>query len=565
METWYALITSTSIPVVALAAAFYAGWNAYRDRQRLDAERREHEQLALQAAQERARLDAEVARERERLDAEIAQERAKRDAELKRERLLRQQAEQATIVAQGGSLSLDRAKQLQEERDAQDFERNRHVEIVAERLELAGFPPLGDGGWTLQPGLNVLLGRNGYGKSLVLRALASLLTRSDRVLAEAGTSGRASLAMVVDGRADAIVFGEGNYRRSIGPVPVLAIPDTRFVNRSEELLRPPPDPFSELARQGARHLIEQQPYQGIVQGLLHGLCLDFIDNNRSFDLPVFKLLAEVFAGLTDESFRFASVERIDTLNFRLEVITEGNPHPVPIQAASQGTLSVLAVFGLVFRFLSQLAGPPQDPTQHRAIVMIDELDAHLHPHWQQRVAALLRRYFPNVQFILSAHSPLLVAGCLAGEVAVMRKAEGGFRIERQEHDFLGARAKDIYETVFEIEDGRDPAYLDYSERVASGVDHGPRIRELESILADGTLDDGQRLELDRLRADAAAMSRAQSIEAERAGADDEAVRLETELVRMQGDVHEKTIRIVALEAENKALRAGTGVGRADAA
>lgn len=49
-----------------------------------------------------------------------------------------------------------------------------------------------------------------------------------------------------------------------------------------------------------------------------------------------------------------------------------------------------------------------DPLEGEAVVMIDELDLHLHPAWQQRIAGDLLRAFPKVQFIVSTHSPYIV-------------------------------------------------------------------------------------------------------------------------------------------------------------
>ena len=56
-----------------------------------------------------------------------------------------------------------------------------------------------------------------------------------------------------------------------------------------------------------------------------------------------------------------------------------------------------------------LANPHlEDPLSAEAIVMIDEVDLHLHPSWQQRVMADLLRTFPQTQFILTTHSPFVV-------------------------------------------------------------------------------------------------------------------------------------------------------------
>ena len=55
------------------------------------------------------------------------------------------------------------------------------------------------------------------------------------------------------------------------------------------------------------------------------------------------------------------------------------------------------------------ANPHMDhPLETEAIVLIDEVDLHLHPTWQQRVISDLLRTFPNTQFVLTSHSPILV-------------------------------------------------------------------------------------------------------------------------------------------------------------
>jgi predicted ATP-binding protein involved in virulence len=46
------------------------------------------------------------------------------------------------------------------------------------------------------------------------------------------------------------------------------------------------------------------------------------------------------------------------------------------------------------------------------VVLIDEVDAHLHPTWQTRIGQWFTKYFPNIQFIVSTHSPLI---CRASE------------------------------------------------------------------------------------------------------------------------------------------------------
>lgn len=84
-----------------------------------------------------------------------------------------------------------------------------------------------------------------------------------------------------------------------------------------------------------------------------------------------------------------------------------------IEQLSDGYRMMLALVMDLARRMSQ-ANPPHfeddgktlsDPLQTPAIVLIDEVDLHLHPSWQQRVISDLQRAFPRTQFIISTHSP----------------------------------------------------------------------------------------------------------------------------------------------------------------
>lgn len=61
-----------------------------------------------------------------------------------------------------------------------------------------------------------------------------------------------------------------------------------------------------------------------------------------------------------------------------------------------------------------------DPLSEPGIVLIDELDLHLHPVWQRQVMSSLTAYFPHMQFIATAHSPLMVQAAATSNYAVLQ-------------------------------------------------------------------------------------------------------------------------------------------------
>lgn len=79
-------------------------------------------------------------------------------------------------------------------------------------------------------------------------------------------------------------------------------------------------------------------------------------------------------------------------------------------ALSDGYRSVLALGGdLIWRLLNAYP-ESENPIGEEGVVLIDELDIHLHPRWQAWIAQKLRSVFPNIQFIVATHSPLVAMG-----------------------------------------------------------------------------------------------------------------------------------------------------------
>ena len=98
---------------------------------------------------------------------------------------------------------------------------------------------------------------------------------------------------------------------------------------------------------------------------------------------------------------------------------------VPTLSLSDGYRSVMALAGdLVYRMIQAFPNY-EHPLRERGVVLIDELDIHLHPKWQREIPGLLRKTFPNIQFIVATHSPLIAAGADENAVAYRFEMEDG--------------------------------------------------------------------------------------------------------------------------------------------
>ena len=91
------------------------------------------------------------------------------------------------------------------------------------------------------------------------------------------------------------------------------------------------------------------------------------------------------------------------------MIVEKDGEELDINQLSQGEKSLLALVGDIARRLALLNPSLDNPLEGEGVVMIDEVDLHLHPKWQHNLIDKLVKTFPNVQFILTTHSPHVIS------------------------------------------------------------------------------------------------------------------------------------------------------------
>ena len=104
-------------------------------------------------------------------------------------------------------------------------------------------------------------------------------------------------------------------------------------------------------------------------------------------------------------------------------LNDANGVPVSLYDMSDGYRSVLSMTIDIIRFLIETYGTEkvfpntkQEIIGLPGVVLIDEVDAHLHPTWQTRIGQWFTKYFPNIQFIVTTHSPLVCRACENGSI-----------------------------------------------------------------------------------------------------------------------------------------------------
>ena len=131
---------------------------------------------------------------------------------------------------------------------------------------------------------------------------------------------------------------------------------------------------------------------------------DYENEMRSRANPQFcDIQLEAVRSATEKMMEGFSKLRVTRNPLRMKICKDGVS--LDVKQLSDGERCLLALIGDLAR-RAAMANPIADnPLESEGIVIIDEIELHLHPTLQRRVVATLRAVFPNIQFLISTHSP----------------------------------------------------------------------------------------------------------------------------------------------------------------
>ena len=306
-------------------------------------------------------------------------------------------------------------------------------------------------------GRNILLGDNGCGKSTILRAIALAFVGSD------GTTQAAQDLLRAGKKHGSITLRVGNdqFRTDLINVGHRVIVDATSISpvqggRSLALGFPP-------LRGAINHQIEGPSSQKHSNPVIEDL-LPLLNNRIDDRFNNLKQWLISVAILADGRGRKAEQNRqlLDTFFEIIRKLTPGvtfeykgytdDPWDIKIETQdgvvsigfiSQGMSSIFAWVGTLLRRLYDIYPDSEEPERENCIVLIDEIDAHLHPEWQSELLYLLRETFPEIQLIATTHSPLIVANAKEGEVFHLERVDSAVVVKRIGQSFKGWRADQI--------------------------------------------------------------------------------------------------------------------------
>lgn len=168
--------------------------------------------------------------------------------------------------------------------------------------------------------------------------------------------------------------------------------------------------------------------------------------------------------------------------------------PVPFAAMSDGYRAYIGwVADLLYHVSTGVPGGYK-LAENRGIVLVDEIDLHLHPAWQRVVVPQLAAALPNLQFILTSHSPLVVGTLHSANLRVIEADESGASDVARLHEHVHGRTADqiLVSSYFGLSSPRAPEAVEelqsLSARAQEG-DHAAAVAFLTQLSATAFSDD----------------------------------------------------------------------------
>nr|WP_282555626.1 retron Ec78 anti-phage system effector ATPase PtuA [Providencia rettgeri] len=165
---------------------------------------------------------------------------------------------------------------------------------------------------------------------------------------------------------------------------------------------------------------------------------------------------------------------VDRSSGKARLMVDNFGNRVNIAQLSQGQKMLVALSGDLARRLVKLNPDSDAPLHSHGIVVIDEIELHLHPKWQQEILIGLQETFPNLQFIVTTHSPQVLSTVDKDCIRILRFDDSGVAfVDKPRFQTKGVCSSDVLEQImrtFSVPPVCEANWIsDYSSLVAENL------------------------------------------------------------------------------------------------
>lgn len=164
-------------------------------------------------------------------------------------------------------------------------------------------------------------------------------------------------------------------------------------------------------------------------------------------------------------------KRLDTNN---EIFLETPTGEIYFEYLSSGFKSIIFILlGIIKEIDYRFENNRISAKDYDGVILIDEIELHLHPEWQGQICSVLKEVFPKAQFFISTHSPHVVQTALKDEVIALERRNNGVvrrTLPTSEYGYQGWTIEEILEDVMGMTDLRTQKYNEVKKRFDEALD-----------------------------------------------------------------------------------------------
>ena len=168
-------------------------------------------------------------------------------------------------------------------------------------------------------------------------------------------------------------------------------------------------------------------------------------------------LAKMSFSLLNENFTFSKV-----LASSNEIMINTPNGEIYYEYLSSGFKSCLSIiFGIIKDIELRFKEPCINAHDFDGVILIDELELHLHPEWQSRIAKILVEVFPQAQFITATHSPHILQSAKPTEIIALASEDGHVYqrdLDGRKYGYQGWTVEEVLVDVMGMSDTRTDTY-----------------------------------------------------------------------------------------------------------
>lgn len=332
---------------------------------------------------------------------------------------------------------------------------------------------------TFNKGLNLICGENGVGKTTILRSIAhKFLYGEDNFIKKHYGTEKGNAEIYLYDNTSPIIYEIKNYLPSstFNSLSVskeqthciLYFSPSRTIDYFKLNALPPVETIEKDSLHSSKQLIhgvDKDIKSWFVNRLIFSNIKDSLNdtqiNNLNLSKKIFYLLDNNLS--------------VKTAKPDFEIVLHQNQNEIYFEMLSDGYKScIFILLGIIkeveYRF------PEKNAIDFDGIIMIDEIDIHLHPQWQAKLVKVLKETFPKAQIIATTHSPSVLQNAKAEEIIPLYKDENGDvqikELHLGEYGLQGWTLEEIMKDVMGMESTKSDLYTETIRKFDMAMSNG---------------------------------------------------------------------------------------------